>query len=98
MVVQFVCVGPLETGNTTAILAALSLCRGTESSYYVKNVKGINAFFLQRSAECTLSFGIDDPQNASSTSKTNQLDVPELIVDLCNAGKSANTVKGSKKP
>ena len=91
-----VCVGPAETGKTTAILAALSLCGSTESSYYVK---GTNAFFLQRSAECTLPFGIDDPQNSSSSSsKTNRLDLPELIVDLYNAGKSANLVKGSKKP
>ena len=72
-----VCVGPAETGKTTAILAALSLCGSTESSYYVK---GTNAFFLQRSAECTLPFGIDDPQNSSSSSsKTNRLDLPELI-------------------
>ena len=91
-----VCVGPPETGKTTAILAALSLCGSTESSYYVK---GTNAFFLQRSAECTLPYGIDDPQNSSrSTSKTNRLDLPEMIVDLYNAGKSANMIKGSKKP
>ena len=89
-----VCVGPPESGKTTAILVSLSLYGGSESSYYVK---GTNAFFLQRSAECTLPFGIDDPQN-SSTSKTNCLDIPELIVDLYNAGKSANMVKGSKKP
>ena len=62
-------------------------------------MKGTNAFFLQRSAECTLPYGIDDPQNSSrSTSKTNRLDLPEMIVDLYNAGKSANMIKGSKKP
>lgn len=91
-----VCVGPPETGKTTAILVALSLFGGTETSYYVK---GTNAFFLQTSAECTLPFGIDDPQNSSSSSsKTNRLDLPELIVGLYNGGKSSNMLKGSKKP
>ena len=37
-----VCVGPPETGKTIAILASLSLCGGTDSSYYVK---GTNEFF-----------------------------------------------------
>ena len=89
-----VCVGPPETGKTTAILASLSVCGRTDCSYYVK---GTNTFFLQRSAECTLPFGIDDPQNSTS-SKTNHLDIPELNVDLYNSGKSANMVKGSKRP
>lgn len=92
-----VCIGPPETGKTTAILAALSICGSTESSYYVK---GTNAFFIQRSAECTLPYGIDDPQMSSSSnsSKTNRLDLPELIIDLYNGAKSANMIKGSKKP
>ncbi len=81
----------------TAILAALSLCGSTESSYYVK---GTNAFFLQRSAECTLQYGIDDPQlsSSSSSSRTNRLDLPEHIVYLFNGAKSANMVKGSNMP
>ena len=65
-----------------------------ESSYYVK---GTNAFFLERSALSTLPYGIDDPQT-TKVGKTNRLDLPELIVDLYNAAKSANAVKGSRKP
>ena len=63
-------------------LAAQRLCKATESSCYVK---GTNTFFLQRSAKCNLPFGIDDPQHTSSSSKTNRLDMPELIVDSYNA-------------
>ena len=74
--------------------SALSLYGCTESSYYVK---GTNAFFIQRASESTLPFGIDDPQ-ISSSSKTNRLELPELVVDLFNGAKSANAVKGSKKP
>ena len=33
-----------------------------------------------------------------TTSKTNRLDLPELVVDLYNGAKSANVVTGSKKP
>ena len=84
-----VAVGPSETGKTTAILTALSLFGCHESAYYVK---GTNAFFLERSASSTLPYGIDDPQSS------NRLDLPELIVDLYDAAKSANAVKGSKKP
>ena len=87
-------VGPSEAGKTTAILTALSLFGCQESSYYVKST---NAFFLERSAASTLPYGIDDPQ-ARKAAKTNRLDLPELIVDLDNAAKSANVVKGSKKP
>lgn len=45
-----------------------------------------------------MPFGIDDPHVGKSTGKTNRLDLPELIVDLYNAAKSANAVSGSKKP
>ena len=87
-------IGPSEAGKTTAILAALSLFGCQESAYYVK---GTNAFFLERSAASTLPYGIDDPQTGRAM-KTNRLDLPEMIVDLYNAAKSANAVKGSKKP
>lgn len=46
-----VCVGHPETGKTTAILAAFSLCGSTKSLYYVK---GTSTFFLQWSAKFTL--------------------------------------------
>ena len=61
-------------------------------------MKGTNAFFLERSATSTLPYGIDDPQTGRAGAKANRLDLPELIVDLYNAAKSANAVKGSKKP
>ena len=44
-----------------------------------------------------VNLGIDDPQT-TKVGKTNRLDLPELIVDLYNAAKSANAVKGSRKP
>lgn len=90
-----VLMGPPETGKTKSILSALSLFGATESSYFVK---GTNAFFLDRSAESTLPYGIDDPNLKGKGSKTNFLDLQELIVDLYNGAKSVNAVKGSKKP
>ena len=75
---------------TTYDISALSLFGATESSF----VKGTNAFFLDRSAESTLPYGIDDPNLKGRASKTNFLDLQELIVDLYNGAKSANAVKG----
>ena len=88
-------VGPAEAGKTTSILTALSLFGCSESAYYVKET---NAFFLERSATSTLPYGIDDPQTGRAGAKANRLDLLELIVDLYNAAKSTNAVKGSKKP
>ena len=90
-----VAIGDPETGKSTAIKAALSLSGAQESGYYVK---GTNAFFLDQANVSTLPFGIDDPHVGKSTGKTNRLDLPELIVDLYNAAKSANAVSGSEKP
>lgn len=91
-----VLMGPPETGKTKAILASLALFGSTESAYFVK---GTNAFFLDRSAESTLPYGIDDPNlKKSGASKSNFLDFNELVIDLYNGAKSANALKGSKKP
>lgn len=89
--------GPPETGKTKTILAVHALFGSSESSYYVK---GTNTFFLDRSAESTLPYGIDDPQMqaTSGRSKSNFIDLQELIVDLYNGAKTANAVKGSRKP
>jgi hypothetical protein len=85
--------GPPETGKSKAILSSLSLFGCSDSGYFVK---GTNAFFINRSSESTLPYGIDDP-NLKGT-KTNFLDLNELIVDLYNGAKSANAHKGSQKP
>ena len=45
-------------------------------------VKGTNRDFLERSSMSSLPYGIDDPKTGKSKSKTNQLDVSELVVDL----------------
>ena len=89
--------GPPETGKSKTILCALSLIGSTVSSYYVK---GTNAYFIDRSAESTLPYGIDDPllKGTAASSKTNCLDLKEVIVDLYNGAKSANATEGSKTP
>ena len=90
-----VLMGPPETGKTKAILSSLSLFGATEGNYFVK---GTNSFFIDRSAESTLPYVIDDPNLKGNSSKTNFLDLNELIIDVYNGAKSANAVKGSKKP
>ena len=88
-------IGDPETGKSTALKASLRVCGLQESGYCVK---GTNAFFIDRASVSTLPFGIDDPHAGKSTGKTNRQDLPELIVDLYNAAKSANAVSCSKKP
>ena len=51
-------------------------------------MKGTNAFFLQRSVECTLPFGIDDPQQTSSSSKTNRTGTKTHILTNCSGVQS----------
>ena len=89
--------GPPESGKSTLILAILGMCGCQVSSYYVK---GTNAFFIDCSSESTLPYGIDDPllKGTAGSSKTNLLDVRELVVDLYNGAKSANALKGSRRP
>ena len=89
--------GPPESGKSTLILALLGMCGCQVSSYYVK---GTNAFFIDRSSESTLPYGIDDPllKGTSMSSKTDLLDVRELIVELYNGAKSAKALKGSRRP
>ena len=58
---------------------------------------------LRQGNQCVLlgstpPYGIDDLQTGKVAAKANKLDLPELIVDLYNAAKSANAMKGSKKP
>ena len=62
--------------------------------------RGTNAYFIERSAESTLPYAIDDPvlKASKSSIKANSLDLQELIVDVYNGAKSANASKGSRKP
>ena len=81
--------GSSGTGKTTSIKAALSLFgRSTMFS------KGTNARMLERAARSTIPFGIDDP----AKSKTNNLDIGELCVDLYNGQKTINLRTGSCHP
>ena len=89
--------GPSETGKTTAILAGLSMFGSCNMAHYVK---GTNSFFIDRSSMTTLPFGIDDPNiNASGVkSKANFLNMAELVINFYNGARTANCLKGSKKP
>ena len=81
--------GASGTGKSTSIKAALSLFgRSTMFS------KGTNAGMLERAARSTIPFGIDDP----AKSKTNQLDIGKLCVDLYNGEKTINLRTGCCKP
>ena len=74
--------GDSGTRKTTSIKAALSLC-GINTMYS----KGTNPGLLERSTQSTIPFGVDDPK---PTSKSNQLDIGELCVDLYNGQKTIN--------
>lgn len=77
-----VATGPSGTGKTTLIKAALSLF-GITTIFS----KGTNAGMLERLARSTIPFGIDDP----AKSKTNNLDLGELCVDLFITVKKPST-------
>ena len=82
--------GDSGTGKTTSIKAALSLL-GIHTLFS----KGTNAGLLERSARSTIPFGVDDP---NETSSTNKLDIGELCVDLYNGQKTINLRTGCSKP
>ena len=89
-----VCAGPAETGKSTTISAVLSLSGG-KTNY----VKGTNSHFIDRSSQSSLPYGIDDPNSGKKgCSKTNFLDISELIIDLSGGALSGNSAKGVKKP
>ena len=82
--------GDSGTGKTTSIMAALSLF-GIHTLFSM----GTNAGLLERSARSTIPFGVDDP---NETSSTNKLDIGELCVDLYNGQKTINCRSGCCKP
>ena len=82
--------GDSGTGKTTSIKAALSLF-GIHTLFS----KGTIAGLLERSARSTIPFGVDDP---NETSSTNKLDIGELCVDLYNGQKTINCRSGCCKP
>ena len=83
--------GPPATGKTTAIKAGLSLCGCANNNMFVK---GTNRGFLERSSISTLPFGIDDPGHGKGKSRANNLDLPELVVDLYNGAPTTNYSTG----
>lgn len=87
--------GPPGTGKTTAIKAGLSLCGCSNNNMFVK---GTNRGFLERSSISTLPFGIDDPGHGKGKSRANNLDIPELVVDLYNGAPTTNFTTGILVP
>lgn len=90
-----VALGEAETGKSTAIRAGLAVFGGDEICRYVK---GKNAAFLDRSSRSALPFAIEEASKGKAKSRTNQLDLTELIVDLYNGVRSTNMRTGSMKP
>lgn len=89
--------GVPETGKSLCLKTALSLFGAIESGYFVK---GTNAYFMERSSECSIPYVIDDPNQSKRgrSSKSNFLDVEELVVDMYNRAQSANATRGSRTP
>ena len=57
-----------------------------------------NAILLERACSTGLPFGIEEGKGASGRSKTNQIDITDLIMDLANGSSSANMKMGTMKP
>ena len=85
---QVMATGPVSTGKSVSILAALSLF-GTDNAknHYLKCSK---TFCLQRSSVSSLPFGIDDPAFPT--------DVSDVIVSYYNGTISTNVAYGSLLP
>ena len=79
--------GDSGTGKTTSIKSLFGI--------HTLFSKGTNAGLLERSARSTIPFGVDDP---NETSSTNKLDIGELCVDLYNGQKTINCRSGCCKP
>ena len=90
-----VAVGASETGKSTALVAALSLFGCNDIGV---SVKSSNAILLERACSTGLPFGIEEGKGSSSRSKTNQIDIAELIIDVSNGSRSANMKTGTMKP
>lgn len=85
---QVMATGPVSTGKSVSIQAALSLFGADNvKNHYMKCSK---AFCLQRSSVSSLPFGIDDP--------TFPTDVGDVIVSYYNGTISANVACGSLLP
>ena len=89
-----VATGESGTGKSTAIKAALALFGCAHNGICSK---GTNAGMLERSSRSTLPYGIDDPTK-SRGSRSNQLDLGELCIDLYNGQKTINLRSGARKP
>ncbi len=84
-----------ETGKSTAVVAALALFGCDDIGV---SVKMTNAILIERACSTGLPFGIEEGKRASSRSKSNQIDVSEMIMDLSNGSCSANMKVGTMKP
>ena len=86
----------LETGKSTAIHDGLPLFAFDELSRYVK---GMNVAFMERANRSTLPFGTEEgAKGKKGRSRSNQLDLAELIVDLYNGSRTTNLKTGTMKP
>ena len=90
-----VALGESETGKSTAVMAALALFGCDDIGM---SVKMTNAILMERACSAMLPFGIEEGKRASSRSKTNQLDITEVIMDLSNGSSSANMKMGTMRP
>ena len=85
---QVMATGPVSTGKSVSIQAALSLFGADNTkNHYMKCSK---AFCLQRAAISSLPFGIDDP--------TFPAELNEVVVSFYNGTISANVMCGSILP
>ena len=76
-----VALGESETGKSTTVTAALALFGCDDIGM---SVKMTNAILMERACSASLPFGIEEGKGASSRSKTNQIDITEVIMDLSN--------------
>ena len=90
-----VAMGKSETGKSTALRAGLSLFACDEIGRFVK---GTNSILLERACSSSFPFAIEEGKGSKNKSRTNQMDVSELIIDVSNGSRSTNMKTGTMKP
>ena len=78
----FIC-GPVGTGKSLALRAALSMFGGQKSRFYSRDTR---EKYLLLMSQSTFPVGIDDPQRPES--------IGELMIDMFNGAKSTTVAHG----